>query len=62
MKSILKSLYQYSRNEKIKKLIFVAFNKDWSIRINVAQNINTPEYILEKLSNDEDLRLFVLLS
>ena len=61
MKSILKSLYQYSRNKEIKDLIFGAFNKDYGIRQQVADNQNAPKYILEKLSNDEDyfVRMYV---
>ena len=53
MKAILKSLYQNSRNKKILKLIFDAFNKDYYIREAVAQNQRTPISILEKLSNDK---------
>ena len=61
MKSILKSLYQYSRNKEIKDLIFGAFNKDYEVRASVALNPSTPASILEKLSNDEDyfVRMYV---
>ena len=54
MKLILKHLYQNSRNEEIKNLIFYAFNKDNVIRSNVLKYKNTPDYILERLSNDKD--------
>ena len=53
MKLIIKSLYQNSRNKYIKELILDSFNKDRNIRISVAENPNTPAYVLEKLSKDE---------
>ncbi len=55
MKAILKSLYQYSRNKKVKELIFNVFNKDYLVRSYAARNKNTPVSILEKLSNDENV-------
>ncbi len=54
MKSILKSLYQHSSNEGIKKLIFDAFNISDHVRYFIAGNPNTPIYILEFLSNDKE--------
>lgn len=54
MKSILKSLYQYSRNNKIKTLIFKALNKNWYMRGSIAKNSNVPVSILEFLYKDED--------
>lgn len=57
MKPILKQLYQNSRNEEIKYLIFDAFNKDNVIRSNVSKYKNTPDYILERLSNDENVNV-----
>ena len=54
MKAILKSLYQNSRNEKIKKLIFDAFNKNNNVRYFVTLNRKTPIPIIERLSKDED--------
>ena len=54
MKSLLKSLYQYSKNKEIKELILDTFNKSWIIRSSVAQNTSTPISILEFLSNDKE--------
>ena len=63
MKPIIKSLYQYSRNEEIKNLIFDAFSKDWYTRYYAARNSRIPISILEKLSNDEDFDVcFLALS
>ena len=54
MKSIIKSLYQYSMNKEIKELIFKSFNKDSYVRSFAAYSQNTPISVLEKLSEDED--------
>lgn len=57
MKSIIKELYQNSRFIKTSetiKLIFGSYSEDWSIRYEVASDINTPPYILDKLSGDKD--------
>ena len=61
MKSILKSLYQNSRNEEIKKLIFDALNKESETYFWVAKNIDAPVSILEYLSNSKiiGVRMFV---
>ena len=53
MKAILKSLYQNSRNEYIKELIFNTFHKNENIRASVASNSNTPVSVLEYLSKDK---------
>lgn len=54
MKSIIKSLYQHSRNEEIKKLIFCFFNKKDYVRVSISYDTRTPISILEELSNDKD--------
>ena len=54
MKSILKTLYQNSRNKRIRELIFKALNKNENIRYFAAHNISTPVSILDRLSGDQD--------
>ena len=54
MKSIIKSLYQYSKNEKRIKTFLNAFDVNCKIRAIEASNPNILIVILEYLSNDKE--------
>ena len=64
MKSIIKEIYQNSKfkNSGTIKLILDSFSKDDTIRYWVARNLNTPVFILEKLSKDKDWRVRIGVS
>lgn len=57
MKSIIKELYKNSKLNSLEiiKLVFDGFNKNKGILSRVAINSLTPVFILEKLSEDEEL-------
>ena len=57
MKSILKQAYQNSRfnNSEIYKLIFNSFSENEYVRAEVVDNVNTPDFIIKKLSVDQNM-------
>lgn len=56
MRAAMKEIYKSSRfnSLEILKLIFDSYSENEYVRAEVVDNVNTPDFILEKLSKDKN--------
>lgn len=56
MRAACKRIYQYSKFNTLEiiKLIFDSYSENEYVRAEVVDNVNTPDFILEKLSKDRN--------